>query len=231
MAAIHKPWVKILPLSERPAKAYAFSLLKAHIADICPRRSLDAGCGELRNRWMFSGEYVGITHNRSAYFMGLKRGENEGLQSEVYAMRLETDFSFLGTFDLVVSTQTLIYVEDPLAVVRRLSDRVGHGGSLIFDYKLEEGSEKFRSVLATDYANVDIVYYGFEDCFDVAPKDRLFELVEREMKAPNLPDNHGWFYLIARNKQKDAVAGGLPPAMIHEGNLHVVEMDLPFLKT
>jgi hypothetical protein len=122
------------PLSPNPSKNYILNLLSHHIARANPSVSLDAGAGagELRNLWMFPGKYVGISHRRDTYCRGLKRPPNPQViqkrgRPAVYLVRLESDFSFLGSFDLCVSTFTLGYVADRLDVITRLSERVAAG--------------------------------------------------------------------------------------------------------
>lgn len=58
IAPMKKPQVNTFGhwLSHIPAKSYLFHLMRADIEACAPARSLDAGCGELRNFWMFPGE-------------------------------------------------------------------------------------------------------------------------------------------------------------------------------
>src|ERR1700749_3013219 len=103
-------------LAPRPSKNYIFHVLHRHIQEANPARSLDAGVGELRNFWMFPGKYVGITHNRVAYHRGMARLTtpqpvpdictplltDSSQHPTVFQMRMESDFSFMEDFDLVV---------------------------------------------------------------------------------------------------------------------------------
>jgi hypothetical protein len=98
-----KPQLELLQIAyaPNPAKNYMYQLLYRYIQAAKPTRSLDAGVGAMRNAWMFPGEYVGITHNRDAYFHGLQSPSVQNAIAkhgppEVYLMRLESDFGFLA---------------------------------------------------------------------------------------------------------------------------------------
>jgi hypothetical protein len=240
-------------LAPRPSKNYIFHLLHHHIQTVNPARSLDAGVGELRNFWMFPGRYVGITHNRITYLQGMARLTVPQPQPDictplltdpsqyptVFQMRLESDFSFLEDFDMVVCTQTIFYVEDRLDVLRRLSQRVKRGGSLIVDDHVESAAD-FVAAVEADYEDVQIVYHGFENCGatfkkmpklrNMVPEPQFMELCYREMTAPNRPEGHTSFYMIARNKKADAAPPGPTPELVYDKGLFVVRKDAPFLK-
>lgn len=232
-------------LSANPSKNYWMHLMFHHIKEASPARSLDAGVGQLRNFWMFRGKYVGITHNRPAYFRGLQQTPNPQLiakrgEPEVYLMRLQSDFSFLGLFDLCVCTQTLLYVDYSLDVLSRLSEVVGKGGTLIIDAAAAH-AEAFQAVLSPHYDSVDTVYYGYEGCnaFDdaaptpdlAAQSEQFMMLTEREMNAPNVAEGHSNFYMIGRKKKESRSAPpGPTPVIENDRGLNIVVMDIPYLK-
>jgi SAM-dependent methyltransferase len=231
-------------LSPNPSKNYLFHLLLQDIRSLNPQRSLDAGTGELRNYWMFPGAYVGISHNRPAYFRGLVRGFNKALIAEkgapeVYLMRLEREFSFLGLFDLCVCTQTIDYAENPIDVGLRLAARVKPGGSFLLDDVVER-APAYIAALSDAFERLEIVYWGhaaaninFKNMPALAnqpPPPDFTALFEREMTAANEPEGHNHFYLRASGKKATAQSEGEVPEMIVEGGLRIVKADMPHLK-
>ncbi len=199
----------IVPINFRavnnPAKNYMYNLLYHDIQAAAPARSLDAGMGRMRNFWMFPGKYVGIGVNRSDTAEGLDLQDNivitrERGVPELYLMLLDRDMSFLGDFDLCVSTFTLIYVKDTLDVVGRLSDRVRRGGTLLFQTPAEGNGDDLLGLLSPHYEKVEIVYWGMEHTnffMNKFDKPRLNELQRAEMEAPNSPKGHSDFYVRA----------------------------------
>lgn len=234
-----KPAVELFPklYSRNPSKNYMFQLLLATIRTCSPSRSLDAGVGALRNFWMFPGHYIGISHNRGAYFKGLTLPQTKmriarNGPPEVYLMRLERDFSFLGGVDLCVCTQTIFYTEDPTDVGRRLSAQVRQGGSMILEH-VTPALDAHLGTLIDDYESVEVIYWGRRDCAfldETCPKEKLMELSRVEMNAPNIRDDHAHFFLVARNKLKPAVAIGSRPEIVEDRGLNIVKDDIPFLK-
>jgi len=243
---ITKPAIKTFGfwLSESPSKNYLFHLLHHDIRSCSPSRSLDAGAGELRNYWMFPGHYVGISHNRPAYARGLVRGFNPNIvrekgPPEVYLMRLERDFSFLGLFDLCVCTQTIAYMDNPIDVAGRLADRVKAGGTLILDDIIEREGQ-YRAALADKFDDIEVIYWGRSGSdiyFKNMPKlanmpvpDDFRDLYELETSAPNEPAGHSRLYLRARRKKESCLNENPSPEVIMEGGLRIVKDDIPYLK-
>lgn len=186
-------------LASRPAKSFALALLRAHIQAINPARSLDAGCGELRTRHMFPGEYVGITLNKDAYLAGLERPENKGFLSTVHIIDLREDFSFLGTFDLCVCTNMLMYIEDGVDVIRRLADRVKPGGCLIFTDGIEQlaAYEPVRSL----FSSWDVFYWGRPaGLVSMKKTDTFFKHMKSEMEGSDALDGQSHFYVLATGR-------------------------------
>lgn len=231
-------------LSNKPSKNYLFHLLYRDIVAHNPSRSLEAGTGQLRNYWMYPGRYVGISHNRAAYFLGLTRGLNRRLietrgAPEVYLMRLERDFSFLGLFDLCVCTQTIFYLDDYIDVARRLGQRVVQGGALILDDNIARVDE-YVAALAPLFATIDVTFWGFGDADEeiagmpalpnVPPPQRFTDLFEAEMRAPNEKAGHAHFYLHARDRRESDLRTGVRPDIIPDRGLFIVRDDIPHLK-
>lgn len=222
-------------LSENPSKNYLFNLLYCHITAVNPERSLDAGIGELRNLWMFPGRYIGIGHRKSAYLKGLLRDPNPAIIRErgapdVFLMRLENDFSFLGAFDLCVSTFTMDYVENRNDAIMRLSDRVEKDGSLILQANLNDSAELIRKI-RRQYEYCDVTYCGIEEGVGYfgADEQEFARLTRHEMDAPNVPEGHTYFYLFATGKKSAAAAAGPVPEMIEDNGLRIVKSDMPKL--
>jgi len=230
-----KPQIPLMKLSDNPSKNYVFNLLRHHIAEINPARALDAGCGDLRNLWMFPGTYVGITAHRFTFELALQREPNpqiiqkRGLPT-IYVMRLETEFSFLGAFDLCVSTFTLIYLKDPVHVIARLSERVKQGGALIVQLGPEYHA-RAMAVLEPHYASVEAVFCGAPELNTFADRSdaQIEELTRAEMAAPNVPGEHAYLYICARGKRAPESPSLAAPAIVQDSGLQVVEMDIPFL--
>lgn len=231
-------------LSNRPSKNYMFHLLYRDIVAHNPARSLEAGAGQLRNFWMYPGAYVGISHNRPAYFRGLTRGLNRPLirkngPPEVYLMRLERDFSFLGLFNLCVCTQTIFYVDNPVDVGRRLAERLDKGGALILDDEIER-LDQYIAVLAPLFETLDVTFWGFGDADREIPDmpalpnapapQRFTDLFEAEMRAPNQREGHAHFYLHARGRLEADVRRSPSPDIISDRGLIIVRDDIPRLK-
>ncbi len=218
----------------KPARNYVLHLLHTHIKMVSPASSLDAGAGELRNYWMFPGKYVGIALSRPAYFLGLERAEYRKLATnkilpEVYLMRLESDFSFLGSFELCVSTFTLEYVQDRFDVVQRLSDRVSQNGSLIVEGPLST-LERHMKQIEPCYTDIKVVYWGLHG-WDRKMTGAEFEHATfREIFAPNVAAGHERFYLFARGKKGGASAAGPRPTTTYDGGLFIVVNDIPYLQ-
>jgi hypothetical protein len=244
---LEKPLVNLVTgwCAERPSLNYMFHLLFHHINSLNPQRSLDAGAGELRNYWMFPNHYVGIGHERAEFFKGMKRPPTPELmlvkpRPEVYLMRLESDFSFLGEFDLCVCTRTIFYVDDRFDVIQRLSARVKDGGALIFDDYIEH-VDRYLALLKDQYEDVSVVYWGLEGCNELCPNmptwshekppEAFTKLTHKEMFAPNRREGHSRFYLFAQNKKKVAQAPvGPRPEIIKDDGLLIVKADIPRLE-
>ena len=224
---------------------YMLHLLAYHIKSINPLRSLDAGVGELRNYWMFPHQYVGLDNNRANFFTGIKRPPTPQLllvkpRPEVYLMNLESDFSFLGEFDLSVCTRTIAYVADRFDVVQRLSARVKKGGALIFDDYIEH-LDRYLALLHDEYESISVIYCGFEGCDEVCanmpnwahkkPPEAFLQLTHKEMHAPNVREGHSRFYLFAQNKKTVAQeTTGARPEIIEDDGLFVVKADISRLE-
>jgi len=230
--------------SQNPSKNYLFHILANDIRILGPSRSLDAGVGELRSFWMFPGQYVGITHSKKDFMRGRQRPPTKeliasGRTPEVYLMRLESDFSFLGTFDVCVCTNTLPYIQDHVGLVKRLSARVRGGGSLIVENSVRY-LPGYIEAIGAEYEDVDVVYWGYKDC-DVLlenvsawgnepPTEQFLELTLKELNAPNMAEGHAYFYLHARRKKTLPVAKAPAPEIVNDDGLFVVVKDIPFVK-
>lgn len=228
-----KPQIPLFdsPVAPYPGKNYAYQLLAYHVEILAPRRTLDAGCGELRTFSIYPGEYVGITHNRPVFYQGVVK--NQGLIAvrgfpEVYLMRLESDFSFIAPVDLAVCTFTIGYVDGRIDVLRRLAQRVRHGGSLIFTDDTEFQSEMLN-VLEAEFEQIEVTYFGLENRFVSDPRE-LIDLTAAEMAAPNTPDFHSQFYVRAVGKKVEATPAGPRPAIRNDHGLLLVEADISRVK-
>jgi hypothetical protein len=230
---IKKPQIELLPFitAKNPSRNYVYNLLYRHIEQVTPERSIDAGCGELRNRWMFPGTYLGITDQHAGYFKGLIRVAKSPLLREgemtVYLMRLEGDFSFLAPVDLAVCTYTMAYIEDCGDLARRLADCVNKGGSIFLQGDLKALDAVLHAVEPL-FDDSQVVYTGTEGLNEWDFSGRKFEMTRLEMRMPNRAEGHEHFTLIARGKRHPAVEGR-PPELIDDRGLKMVKRDLPFL--
>ena len=234
---IAKPQIPLFdePYALNPAKNYMLQLLWHRILELQPERSLDAGAGALRNCWMFPGQYVGISLNKPAFYKGLslyRQQVGSGPTPLVYLMRLQSDFSFLGLFDLCVSTGTLEYVPEREDVVGRLSKAVRRGGSLIVSDEIR-WLESYIKLLEPHYRQLEIVYWsssetGFMD--EQIEHPRVLELSRLEMSLPNRRELHAAFYLVGQSKVTEDTHHSPAPKMSNEGGLMIVEHDLPYAK-
>ena len=144
------------------------SLLFSDIKRFNPKRALDAGAGKLRNFRFFpphSYTAVGLTMKsleegrESQRQLAAKRGEPTLIEAN-----LDLDFSFLGTFDLVVCTGTAILLENASDTFVRLAHHITSGGNLILDMPInlfssleESGIDKlFQRVEAIPFDGLDI---------------------------------------------------------------------------
>ncbi len=234
-----KPRIELAsqPYAPNPSKNYVYQVLYRDVREANPDRALDAGCGELRNFWMFPGAYVGISHNRPGYFNGVRRWIEHKViapdqRPEVYLMRLQRAFDFLGLFDLVVCTNTLEYIPERDDVVRRLSQRVARGGSMILEDQ-QANLAVYLRLLEPEYERIEVMHCWFEGCAmidDTMPVDRQLALAVKEMEAPNRPEGHARFYLKAAIKLTQYEAAGVPPKIILDDGLRIVEDDVPHLR-
>lgn len=239
-----KPKIELFDFaySPNPAKNYIYQVMAQEILNLRPERSLDGGFGELRNLWMFSGQYVGIGLNHAAYFRGLKRiafrqpgipARHSFVPPEIYLMRLESDFSFIDPVDLCVSTNTLCYINDKVAVLGALVDRVKLGGALIVEEQCDH-LESFIRVLEKHFASVEIQYWGFDGCyfFDAETSlDDVISLSKLEMATPNVREGHENFHLYATGKLSAPGPSVERPEMIHDQGPHIVMKDLASLRS
>jgi hypothetical protein len=225
-------------LTTNPAKNYIFNLLQHDIAAADPARSLDAGAGELRNFWMFPGQYFGISHRKATFLRGLQYEVNAEIIAErgmphVYLQRLESDFSYLGAFDLVACTFTLEYVQDRLSAALRLSDRVSRGGTCLLEGELKDGGARIVEAIAPLYDRVHVTYWG------TPATNRLLEnfsdpafvpLTQQELRTANVPEGHDRFYISAFGKKADPGAAGPRPEIIADSGLFIVKSEIPYLR-
>jgi SAM-dependent methyltransferase len=219
-----------------PAKNYFFNLLYQDIAAVRPARALDAGMGRLRNYWMFPGKYVGIGRHKIPAMQGIELPEHVAMMQErgipeLYLMLLESDFSFLGEFDLCVSTFTLCYAKDSVDVVSRLAERLRPGGSLLFQDTLEK-TEQYLKALAPHFEHVEAIYWGMANTnFFMEPfvKPEFSALQRQEMEAPNTPEGHSDVYIRATGKRTGAAPAAPVPEIVIDGLLRLVAADIPQL--
>lgn len=225
-----KPRVPLTPLlSSHPAKNFVFHLLARHTRELQPGSVLDAGCGDLRNLRHFPKDYVGITREAALYFAGLDRAENQDWirangAPTVFLTALENDFSSVGAFDLCVSTHTLTYLADKKCdVIARLIERVNEGGSFIMNGNLE-ALPGCLELVGRQFADIELIYCGSErtNVFESDP-EKSFALSAEEMNAPNIPNGHSDFYLLATQK-KFAAATAVPAKKIRlSDNLFAIQ--------
>lgn len=225
-----KPRLELLPFQVAlvPSKNYVFNLLYQHLQAAGPIRGLDAGTGQLRNRWMFPGEYFGITKHASEYFEGLKhqRPIKRTAPMHVYLMALENDFSFLGPMDASVSTFTLQYLEEKHAdVVERLAHRVRRGGSL-FIQNLVPTLDAAVKAVEPYFAEIEVIFTENEALCDLEEGSDIVKLSAIEMNAPNRPEGHASYCIIGRGKIQPEEPTGPTPSIRDENGLLIVERDL-----
>ena len=232
-----KPQFELLPFTtaKNPAKNYIFNLLYSVVQEAAPARALDAGAGELRNRWMFPEAYFGITLHEAQYWQGIARNKKAPLrptgETQVYVMRLESDFSFLGPMDLVVCTHTIYYVADRADVIARLVDRIRAGGALFLHDKME-GLDVALRVLEPLFEDVQLIYCA-ADGVDMPTFDgrmaEVMSLSKLEMSMPNRPEGHGQFCIIGRRKIGPAGPQSPMPDVISNQGLNTLTSEIPFL--
>ena len=149
---------------------------------------------------------------------------------EVYLMRLQQDFAFLGLFDLVVSTHTLQYIPDRKDIVARLSERVAQGGSLIIE---DEAIylDLYLQMLEPEYEEIELMYTRFEDCsrMDKMPPEEHAALALKEMTAPNRPEGHTSIYVCARRKRASSTRTVDVPELVPDDGLRIVKSEIPYL--
>ena len=233
----NKPKVDLVgfPYAHSPSKNYFRHLLERDIKTLAPRRSLDAGCGELRNFRMFPGDYVGIGRSYDDYFVGVER-ENASAHPprkppEVYLMRLESDFSFIGPVDLSVCTNVMGYIGDKAALLRKLASLTNKGGALLVDDVVAE-YDLYVDTLSALFDHLEIVFWGYEGCAfseeSITPEE-ITDLSRVEMFTPNEMEGHKAFYIRAMGKKTPPIAPGERPATILDRGLFIVEKDIPQL--
>lgn len=233
--ASQKPRIDLFPfhISLNPAKNYVFNLLFRAIEEAAPERSLDAGAGQLRNRWMFPNAYFGITHNHVAYFEGLSRNLKAPIQRtgsmSVYLMRLESDFSFIGPMDMAVCTFTMRYLEDKADLMTRLAGAVRIGGSLFLEDDLSSLDTALKT-LSPYFDSLDVIYYGAEMLHAEVDAADVLGLTEIEMRMPNKPDGHSGYCIHARGKRTSHAQPGVTPEIVNDRGLLIVKKDLPRMK-
>ena len=228
--APNKPHLPLNPLfSTHPRKNFVLHLLAHHAGELEPESVLDAGCGDLRNLPHFPRGYVGITREAALYFAGLERPENQAWirangSPAVYLTALENDFSSVGAFDLCVSTHTLSYLaHKKYDVITRLIERVNDGGSFIMDGGIHS-LPTCLEIVGRQFAAVELIYCGTDrtNIFEPNP-DKSFALSVEEMNAPNTPEGHSDFYMLATEK-KFAAAVAIPARKIHlRDNLFAIQ--------
>ena len=238
VTARNKPKVEFVgfPYAHSPSKNYFRHMLERDIKMLAPRRSLDAGCGELRNFRMFPGEYVGIGRSYDDYFVGVDR-ENASAYPpkkppEVYLMRLESDFSFIGPVDLAVCTNVMGYIDDKAALLRKLASLTNRDGALLVDDVVAH-HDLYVDTLSALFDQIEIVFWGYEGCAfseeSITPEE-ITDLSRVEMFTPNEMQGHRAFYIRATGKKTAAAAAtAARPAMISDRGLFIVEKDMPQL--
>lgn len=223
------------PYAHSPSKNYFRHVLERDIKMLAPRRSLDAGCGELRNFRMFPGEYVGIGRSYNDYFVGLDR-ENSSPNPprkppEVYLMRLESDFSFIGPVDMSVCTNVMGYIDDKAALLRKLADVTKKGGALLVD-DVVANHDLYVDTLSALFDQLEVIFWGYEGCAfseeSITPEE-ITDLSRVEMFTPNEMQGHRAFYIRATGKKTAPAAGTERPPVISDRGLFIVEKDIPQL--
>jgi len=226
--ALRKPRVALNPLfSTHPVKNYIYHLLAQHIKELGPQSLLDAGCGDLRCLRHFPANYVGITREASFYFSGLERPENQEWitahgQPRAYLTLFENDFSSIGAFDLCVCMNALQFNAYENGVLARLFDRINLGGSYIMNNSVEY-LPGYLDMARRHFAAVEVIYCGTErtDLFESNPQ-KSYALAIEEMNAPNRPDGHLFFYLIATGKKSPPAKPSSATHVHVRGNLYTI---------
>ncbi|MEV7982007.1 class I SAM-dependent methyltransferase [Streptomyces sp. NPDC086519] len=115
-------------LAERPEQA-RYTALCARIEAAGAESVLDIGCGTgvlrdcLGDR--FRGRYVGVDWSHAALAGRTRRPRETLLCADASRLPLR------GTFDAVVLSEVLYYLDEPLAAVRGMLDLVAPGGRLL----------------------------------------------------------------------------------------------------
>jgi len=216
----NKPIITLMDaqLSPRPAKNYIRNLLFRDIASLRPTTSLDAGAGDLANYWMFPGKYCGVGKHLERLKEGIAHAHNKKFFEQrgfpsLYRLDLDKDISFLGPFDLCVCTETIFYLDDPVSAVRRLIDTVRQGGNLIMDDRYLDRFDDYVDVLSSSFQDVTITFWGFDDLMRLkhVTNNKMKELSETEMRAPNIQSIHSALYIKATNKHAPSKSSLAPP--------------------
>ncbi len=193
-AIIPKPMVALVspPWFVHPVRNYVASLLFSDIRDIKPRQALDAGAGRLRNFAMFPpGTYTGVSNDMPDMERGLE--EQAKLISKKGApllveLDLNEKFTYLGNYDLVVSTATLDYLLDPIDTLERLADLILPNGNALFSISFGRAREIKNSKLPSMFREVEAVPVG-----NNTRSRNLLEFVREECGEFATLDNQGEF--------------------------------------
>ncbi len=240
-----KPRILSLPFlaATSPSKNYVFNLLYTFIQEQRPNRSLDAGTGELRNRWMFPGEYFGITVENEGYYRGLELAKAHFIQqtgpTTVYLMYLEDDFSFLAPMDLTVCTHTISYVRNRPDAIARLAGVVRLGGAMFLSNSIihpgtaadaapADCLAEAIAVLEPLFDDLEVVFCaaeGFEADLKDTP-DQVRGLTTLEMNMPNTREEHTEFCIMARGKKVPPRPQAPMPPLINDRGLMIVDPSL-----
>jgi hypothetical protein len=228
-----KPLFELLPFltANNPSKNYVFNLLYRVIQEANPARTLDAGTGELRNRWMVPGTYLGITIHAAEILKGIARNKKAPIHqtgaTEVYVMRLENDLSFFSPVDISLCSYTIGYVADRAHVLRHLAGVVRQGGSLFLQDEVA-ALDTALSLMDPLFEDIQVVYTAYEGLYMPdynGSKTEVLDLTKMEMRAPNRAEGHEHFCLIAKGKKTPAVPAGARPDITEADGLFYVTKD------
>lgn len=159
-------------LREREANAndlFEIPALLAMLPALEGKRVLDLGCGFGEHCRMFlergAAAVVGV--DISARMLEIARRENSDPRISYLHMAIEDIAQLEGTFDVVVSSLALHYVEDFVGTVRRVHRLLTAGGVFVFSQEhplvtCHTGGDRWTRDARGEKLHVNLSHYGVE---------------------------------------------------------------------
>ncbi len=176
--------------SNRPSKQALFQMLQNDLSSICGELGVDAACGTMKNAHLFkTRRYLGIDNSEEAL---ARSSPLHGHVSSMWA-NLETVRLPYQEATVIVSTNTLFYVDRPLDAIANLHKGLQIGGTMLLH--LSKDKKHWRNIkthLEGRFTFVDVQYVQ-------NPLSRLYERwVPPTLSQEKAPTRHISFRVIAR---------------------------------